>query len=136
VAPGKKPVRARTAQDGLCRTRPSFIKLAQILSSRSRPDTKRYADEFKKPQDRVPPFPAEDAIRIIEQETGGRLNDIFIDFDRHPSLAASIARCFRARLMTAAISSSKFSVPISRTDRDRHRHPHICSQPPRKNTSG
>jgi ubiquinone biosynthesis protein len=77
---------------------PSFIKLAQILSSRPDLITKRYADEFKKLQDRVPPFPTEDAIRIIEQETGHKLNEIVVEFDRTPIAAASIAQVFRGRL--------------------------------------
>ena len=77
---------------------PSFIKLAQILSSRPDLITKHYAEEFKKLQDRVPPFPAEDAIRIIEQETGNKLHDIFIEFDRSPIAAASIAQVFRGKL--------------------------------------
>jgi len=46
---------------------PTFIKLAQILSSRPDLVTKQFADEFRKLQDRVPPFPTEEALRIIEK---------------------------------------------------------------------
>jgi ubiquinone biosynthesis protein len=78
---------------------PSFIKLAQILSSRPDLITTRFAEEFKKLQDRVPPFPTDDAVRIIEQETGKRLDDIFSRFDRTPIAAASIAQVFQGRLL-------------------------------------
>ena len=37
---------------------PSFIKLAQVLSSRPDLITIEYAEEFKKLQDKVPPFPS------------------------------------------------------------------------------
>ena len=114
------PVNSPTAPEQLrmafAELGPSFIKLAQILSSRPDLITKRYADEFKKLQDRVPPFPAEEAIRIIEQETGGKLNDIFIDFDRTPIAAASIAQVFRARL----IDGSDIIIKVQR--------PHIREQ--------
>jgi ubiquinone biosynthesis protein len=95
---------------------PSFIKLAQILSSRPDLITKHYADEFKKLQDRVPPFPFEDAIRIIEQETGRKLNEIFIEFDKKPIAAASIAQVFRGRL----IDGSDIIIKVQR--------PHIREQ--------
>ena len=78
---------------------PSFIKLAQILSSRPDLITKRYADEFKKLQDRVPPFSTEEAVRIIEQETGRKLDEIVIEFEETPIAAASIAQVFRGRLV-------------------------------------
>lgn len=46
---------------------PTFIKLAQLLSSRPDLITKQFADEFKKLQDEVPPFPTEEAKKIIEE---------------------------------------------------------------------
>jgi ubiquinone biosynthesis protein len=78
---------------------PSFIKLAQILSSRSDLITKQYADEFKKLQDRVPPFPTEEALRIISEETELAIEQIFSEFDRNPVAAASIAQVYHGRLL-------------------------------------
>lgn len=78
---------------------PSFIKLAQLLSTRPDLITKQFADEFKKLQDSVPPFPADDAVKIIEQETGLQINQIFSSFNRTPVAAASIAQVHHGTLL-------------------------------------
>ena len=77
---------------------PSFIKLAQLLSTRPDLITKPFADEFKKLQDRVPPFSAEEAIRIIEEETGRQVQQVFLRLDREPVAAASIAQVHNGTL--------------------------------------
>jgi ubiquinone biosynthesis protein len=77
---------------------PSFIKLAQILSSRPDLITARFAEEFKKLQDEVPPFPAEEARRIIEEEVRMPMDMVFREFDPTPVAAASIAQVHYAVL--------------------------------------
>ncbi|MBI4686660.1 MAG: AarF/ABC1/UbiB kinase family protein [Nitrospirae bacterium] len=91
---------------------PSFIKLAQLLSSRPDLITQPYADEFKKLQDEVPPFPAEEATRIIEAELKVSIKDMFSDFTAHPIAAASIAQVHYATLMTG----EKVVVKVQRPD--------------------
>ena len=91
---------------------PSFIKLAQILSSRPDLITNRYADEFKKLQDRVPPFSSEKARQMIESEFKISLEDIFPEFDDVPVAAASIAQVHNAVLKTG----EKVIVKIQRPD--------------------
>ena len=71
---------------------PSFIKLAQLLSSRPDLITAPFADEFKKLQDNVPPFPSDDAKKIIEEETHLPIDKIFAKFHDKPTAAASIAQ--------------------------------------------
>jgi len=78
---------------------PSFIKLAQLLSSRPDLITERYANEFKKLQDEVPPFPARSVREIIEQDLHRPLEDIFAKFEEIPIAAASIAQVHRAVLI-------------------------------------
>jgi ubiquinone biosynthesis protein len=77
---------------------PSFIKLAQLLSSRPDLITKPFADEFKKLQDEVPPFPFSDVIRIIEEDMKVSVSDIFDSIDETPVAAASIAQVHHAVL--------------------------------------
>jgi len=78
---------------------PSFIKLAQILSSRPDLITKQYADEFKKLQDRVPPFSSDEAKQIIEQDIAKPIDQVFSRFDAAPIAAASIAQVHYATLI-------------------------------------
>jgi ubiquinone biosynthesis protein len=77
---------------------PSFIKLAQLLSSRPDLITARYAEEFKKLQDEVPPFPAAEARRIIEEAVNLPVATIFSEFHEVPVAAASIAQVHHGTL--------------------------------------
>ncbi|MGD0883526.1 MAG: AarF/UbiB family protein [Thermodesulfovibrionales bacterium] len=77
---------------------PSFIKLAQILSSRPDLITVSYANEFKKLQDEVPPFSSEDAKRIIEEEIRMSADKVFLHFEDTPVAAASVAQVHHATL--------------------------------------
>ena len=78
---------------------PTFIKLGQLLSARPDLITKPFADEFKKLQDEVPPFPARDAKKIIEEEIRRPIEKIFLGFDDLPLAAASIAQVHDATLL-------------------------------------
>lgn len=94
----KIPTTAEKLRLAFAELGPSFVKLAQILSSRPDLITKPYAEEFRKLQDKVPPFPSDAAIRIIEEETGLSLSQIFSSFNKTPVAAASIAQVHIARL--------------------------------------
>ncbi|HEX8947961.1 MAG TPA: AarF/UbiB family protein, partial [Dissulfurispiraceae bacterium] len=78
---------------------PTFIKLAQVLSSRPDLITLQYANELKKLQDEVPPFPAHQSKKIIEDELKLPLDSVFKSFGENPIAAASIAQVHRATLL-------------------------------------
>ncbi len=91
---------------------PSFIKLAQMLSTRPDLVTEEYANEFKKLQDRVPSFPSDKAVQMIESEFKMPLAKVFADFDTVPVAAASIAQVHNAVLNTG----EKVIVKVQRPD--------------------
>jgi len=91
---------------------PTFIKLGQLLSSRPDLITKPFADEFKKLQDEVPPFPTRKAKEIIEEETKRPIDKIFLAFDDVPLAAASVAQVHHATLL----DGSEVIIKVQRPD--------------------
>lgn len=79
---------------------PTFVKLAQVLSIRPDMMPEPLIKEFEKLQDRVPPFPFEQARAIIEKELGCKIEDVFDDFTEKPLASASIGQVHKARLKT------------------------------------
>jgi ubiquinone biosynthesis protein len=77
---------------------PTFIKLAQVLSTRPDLIPVEFVQELTKLQDQVPAFPFEQARQIIEEELKAPLTEKFPHFERTPIAAASIAQVHRARL--------------------------------------
>src|SRR4029077_11687156 len=77
---------------------PTYIKLGQIRSSGEGLFPPELVAEFRLLRDRVPPESFEDVRAVVEAELGGRLEDIFVQFDREPLAAASIAQVHAATL--------------------------------------
>jgi ubiquinone biosynthesis protein len=77
---------------------PIFVKFGQALSTRRDLLPVDIADELAKLQDRVPPFPGEIAVAMVEKTFGRPLTDIFGSFEPAPLAAASIAQVHAATL--------------------------------------
>jgi len=90
---------------------PSFIKLGQILSARPDLIGVEFADEFKKLQDEVPPFPAQEAKLLVEAELGKKVSELFSHFHEEPLAAASIAQVHAAVLKDGSRVVAKVQRP-------------------------
>lgn len=77
---------------------PTYVKMGQILSSRSDLMPPDWVAELSKLQDDVPPFLYEDVRQIIQQELNAVPEDIFASFDPEPIAAASIGQVHHAVL--------------------------------------
>ncbi len=77
---------------------PIFVKFGQAVSTRRDLLSPDLADELAMLQDRVPPFPATEAVGIMEQAYGKRVREVFSRFDDEPFAAASIAQVHTAAL--------------------------------------
>jgi ubiquinone biosynthesis protein len=76
---------------------PSFIKLGQLLSTRSDLLGEEVAADLAALQDRLPAFAGSEARAIIEAEFGQPLGTLFASFDETAIAAASIAQVHFAR---------------------------------------
>ena len=93
-------VRARSDQLRimLAELGPSFVKAGQVLANR--PDIVRadYMEQLCKLQDDVPPFPDEIAFRIIEEQLGRPIGEVYTDVSPEPIAAASLGQVYKAKM--------------------------------------
>ncbi len=88
-APGRPGERLAAACEALG---PTFIKLGQALSVRSDLVGEEVASDLSSLQDKLPPFPSDQAIKIVEAELGRTIDELFNHFESEPIAAASIAQ--------------------------------------------
>lgn len=79
---------------------PTYIKLAQIISSGEGLFPEELVSEFKKCRDQVPAQPFSVVRATVEEDFGAPLEDIFSSFEETPLAAASIAQVHAAVLKT------------------------------------
>jgi len=77
---------------------PVYVKFGQILSTRRDLLPRDVADELALLQDRVPPFPGEEAKAIVERALRRPVEACFARFDIQPLASASIAQVHPAEL--------------------------------------
>eukprot|EP00276_Gloeochaete_wittrockiana_P020163 CAMPEP_0184337648 /NCGR_PEP_ID=MMETSP1089-20130417/6059_1 /TAXON_ID=38269 ORGANISM="Gloeochaete wittrockiana, Strain SAG46.84" /NCGR_SAMPLE_ID=MMETSP1089 /ASSEMBLY_ACC=CAM_ASM_000445 /LENGTH=662 /DNA_ID=CAMNT_0026663545 /DNA_START=293 /DNA_END=2281 /DNA_ORIENTATION=- len=90
--------RASELRELLTRLGPAFIKLGQALSIRPDIVGPFYMEELQKLCDAVPTFPNEVAYRIMEEDLGRPVSDVYVDMSPKPIAAASLGQVYKAKL--------------------------------------
>ncbi len=90
---------------------PCYIKLGQALSTR--PDLVRqdWLTELTNLQDNLPPFEHKIALRIIEEELGAPVNDLFDDFPNKPIASASLGQVYKVKTKNNTYCAVKVQRP-------------------------
>ncbi|WP_406051749.1 ABC1 kinase family protein [Kribbella sp. NBC_00889] len=78
----------------------TFVKLGQVLSTRSDVIPPSVATELSRLQDQASPTPWPQIEQVIIEELGAPPHQVYADFDTEPLAAASVAQVHTARLRT------------------------------------
>ena len=90
---------------------PTFIKLAQILSTRGDLVGPTYASELAKLQSNVPPLPFVDIVAVLDRELGTAHGDVFDSIEIETMGSGSIGQVHRATLRSGLAVVVKIQKP-------------------------
>ncbi|MDQ6739307.1 MAG: AarF/UbiB family protein, partial [Actinomycetota bacterium] len=92
---------------------PLFVKLGQILSTRPDVLPAAYITELARLQEQVPPFPFAQVRRLIKEQFGTEIEDLFRTFAKRPVAAASLAQVHLAVLPDGTPVAVKVQRPFA-----------------------
>eukprot|EP00521_Asterionellopsis_glacialis_P009626 CAMPEP_0195287034 /NCGR_PEP_ID=MMETSP0707-20130614/4266_1 /TAXON_ID=33640 /ORGANISM="Asterionellopsis glacialis, Strain CCMP134" /LENGTH=767 /DNA_ID=CAMNT_0040346751 /DNA_START=58 /DNA_END=2361 /DNA_ORIENTATION=- len=96
-------------RDGLLELGPTFVKLGQVVSTRTDVLPPTYTDVLKSLQDDVPGFSGARAKEIVSQELGKDCDSVFEYFSEEPLAAASLGQ-----VHTAMFKGKKVAIKVQR----------------------
>jgi len=99
---------------------PTAIKFGQVISTRPDLIPAEVIEELSRLQEKVPTFPSELAVELLEAELGRPVNELFADFERIPFAAGSLGQVHRARHHDGTLLAVKIRRPniIREVERD------------------
>lgn len=71
---------------------PTYIKAAQAISTRADILSPLVFAQIQKLQDRVPPFDTDSAYKLIEEELGMKIDDVFENLSKDTVASASLGQ--------------------------------------------
>ena len=110
-SPAHKYTRAERVRMTLEELGPTYIKLGQLLSTRSDLVPANYIKELSKLQDQVPPFAFDDVRNVFESEFHRPPDELFETFVPEPFASASIGQVHKARTREGDIVAVKVQRP-------------------------
>jgi len=114
--PAGRQFYARQARLGLEELGPTFVKLGQLLSTRSDVIPPDLQNELLLLRDHVSTIPTGDAIAELERGTGSSISDVFGAFDIVSVASASIGQVHRATLTDGRQVAVKIRRPDIRSE--------------------
>ena len=105
---GFSPEELRTTLEDLG---PTYVKIGQIMSSRTDMLPKSYCRELEKLRSSVKPLEAAAVREVIEQETGKRIEELYSEFRDEPLGSASIAQAHYGVLLDGTRVVTKVQRP-------------------------
>ncbi len=90
---------------------PTFVKFGQIVADRPDLVSEQLRNELKKLQTSAKPFDNGIAWRIMEEELGDPIHEVFEQLDHNPIASASIAQVYRGKLRSGETVAVKVQRP-------------------------